>query len=128
MAALPSGPVSNPDDPLNETSGLVRVDPSDPSVLLMTGEVDLAVAQRFRDKLGAGAEPQDVAAALPEVRTVDMRQVTFADSSALGLLGALILARQADPAAGPLVVLGTQPAVQAVLEISGMASFVDLRP
>ena len=106
--------------------GLIRADRARPHRLVMTGEVDLAVVTTLRRELGVDDDPIRLAQALDGVHEVDMTDVTFADSSALGVIGALVLARQRT-GAEPLTVTGARPSVRSVLEISGMAAFLDLR-
>nr|WP_240933724.1 STAS domain-containing protein [Cellulomonas sp. IC4_254] len=85
----------------------------------MRGEVDVAVVEELRDGLGAeSARGTDLALVLPQVRVVDMSEVTFADSSAVGLLAGLVMALQ--PAGERLVVRGIGPAVETLLEVTGL--------
>jgi len=85
----------------------------------MRGEVDVAVVEELRDRLGAdSARGTDLAAVLPQVRAVDMTAVTFADSSAVGLLAGLVMALQ--PAGETLTVRGVGPAVETLLEVTGL--------
>jgi anti-anti-sigma factor len=97
----------------------VWVDDADPAVLLMRGEVDVAVVEELRDRLGAAsARGTDLAAVLPRVRVVDVSAVTFADSSAVGLLAGLVVALQ--PAGEALTVRGIGPTVESLLEVTGL--------
>lgn len=107
-------------------AGLIRADRTAPHRLVMSGEVDLAVVGALRRELGVDDDPVRLAQALDGVHEVDMTEVTFADSSALGVIGALVLARQRAGVA-PLTVIGARSSVRSVLEISGMAAFLDLR-
>lgn len=109
-----------------DETGTIRPDHAQSHRLVMTGEVDLAVVARLRARLGVGDDPARLAEALSDVEEIDMAEVTFADSSALGVIGALVLARQ-QSGAEPLVVIGARATVRSVLEISGMAPFLDLR-
>jgi anti-anti-sigma factor len=109
-----------------DEAGTIRSDDAQPHRLVMTGEVDLAVVTRLRTLLGVGDDPVRLASALDGVREIDMTEVTFADSSALGVIGALVLARQRT-GAEPLTVIGARPSVRSVLEISGMLPLLDLR-
>ncbi len=115
---MPQTAAAGPTPPLPER-GLVRVDDADPALLLMSGEVDVAVVEELRDRLGAeSARGTDLAAVLPQVRVVDMSAVTFADSSAVGLLAGLVMALQA--AGGTLTVRGIGPTVETLLEVTGL--------
>ncbi|MEV7973390.1 STAS domain-containing protein [Cellulomonas sp. NPDC089187] len=109
-----------------DEAGTIRIVDAQPHRLVMIGEVDLAVVARLRTMLGVDDDPTQLAEALDEVTEIDMTEVTFADSSALGVIGALVLARQRS-GAEPVVVIGARPTVRSVLEISGMAPFLDLR-
>ncbi|GIG35731.1 STAS domain-containing protein [Cellulomonas pakistanensis] len=115
---MPNTVAADPTLPLPER-GHVWLDESDPALLLMSGEVDVAVVEELRDRLGVeSARGTDLAAALPQVRAVDMSAVTFADSSAVGLLAGLVMALQ--PAGERLAVRGIGPAVETLLEVTGL--------
>ncbi|WP_454051587.1 STAS domain-containing protein [Cellulomonas sp. Marseille-Q8402] len=108
-------------------TGSVRVDDADPSLLRMSGEVDVAVIERLRDEFGAGSRRgADLATFLRAVRTVDMSAVTFADSSAVGLLAGLVVGLE--PSGETLVVRGVAPVVETVLEVTGLLPRLDVRP
>jgi len=97
----------------------VWVDDADRTLLRMRGEVDVAVVEDLGDRLGAGgSRGADLAAVLPDVRVVDMSAVTFADSSALGLLAGLVLTRE--PSGEQLVVRGVGPMVETLLQVTGL--------
>lgn len=115
---MPQTAHAGPTPPLPER-GEVWVDPADPALLRMRGEVDVAVVEELRDRLGAqSARGTDLAAVLPRVRVVDMSEVTFADSSAVGLLAGLVMALQ--PGDGPLAVRGVGPMLETLLEVTGL--------
>jgi len=104
----------------------VWIDAEDPTLLRMRGEVDVAVVEELRVRLGApSTRGTDVAAVLPGVRTVDMAEVTFADSSAVGLLAGLVLARQEVDAS--LAVRGIGPIVETLLEVTGLLPQLDVQ-
>lgn len=115
---MPQTAAAGPTPPLPER-GHVWVDEAEPALLRMRGEVDVAVVEELRDRLGAeSARGTDLAAVLPQVRVVDMAAVTFADSSAVGLLAGLVMALQ--PAGDALTVRGIGPAVETLLEVTGL--------
>jgi anti-anti-sigma factor len=115
---VPQTAATDPTPPLPER-GDVWVDDAEPAVLRMRGEVDVAVVEELRDRLGAeSARGTDLAAVLPGVRVVDMTAVTFADSSAVGLLAGLVMALE--PAGETLTVRGVGPAVETLLEVTGL--------
>jgi anti-anti-sigma factor len=107
-------------------AGTIRSHDAQPQRLVMIGEVDLAVVSRLRTLLGVADDPTRLGEVLTGVSEVDMSEVTFADSSALGVIGALVLDRQRT-GSPPLTVIGARPSVRSVLEISGMSAFIDLR-
>lgn len=107
--------------------GRVWVDDADPTLLRMSGEVDVAVVERLRDRVGADTpRGSELASHLREVRTVDMTEVTFADSSAVGLLAGLVVGLE--PTGEQLVVRGIGPVVGTVLEVTGLLPRLSVRP
>ena len=121
---VPQTVAAGPTPPLPER-GHVWVEDAEPDLLRMRGEVDVAVIEELRDRLGAeSARGTDLAAVLPRVRAVDMSAVTFADSSAVGLLAGLVMALQ--PAGLALAVRGIGPAVETVLEVTGLLQHLDV--
>ncbi|WP_168217008.1 STAS domain-containing protein [Cellulomonas sp. Y8] len=115
---MPNTAAADPTPPLPER-GHVWLDDAEPALLRMRGEVDVAVVEELRDQLGAvSARGTDLAAVLPQVRAVDMSEVTFADSSAVGLLAGLVMALQ--PEGASLTVRGIGPTVETLLEVTGL--------
>lgn len=111
----------------SDEPGSVRVDGADPTLLVMSGEVDVAVVERLRDAIGAQSpRGSELATYLGAVRTVDMSAVTFADSSAVGLLAGLVVGLE--PTGEQLVVRGIGPVVATVLEVTGLLPRLDVRP
>jgi anti-anti-sigma factor len=105
----------------------VWVDDADPTLLRMAGEVDVAVVEHLRERIGAGSpRGSELATYLRAVRTVDMSAVTFADSSAVGLLAGLVVGLE--PTGEQLVVRGIGPAVETVLEVTGLLPRVIREP
>ena len=89
------------------------------AVIRPYGEIDLATAPGFRQAVGEALRAAQPSGA-PSVRhyVVDLREVTFLDSSGLSVLALLV--RDA-PARGCTVSLvGVQPHVRTVLKISGL--------
>lgn len=111
-------------DVLVPASGRVWVG-ADPRVLFLAGEVDVAVVAQFTEDLGMKVEYLDyltVARHLPDVREIDMSAVTFADSSAVGLISAFILLLQHE--GHKLTVRGLPEQVVPVLEVTGVLPMV----
>jgi len=79
-------------------------------VVLLTGELDLASAGEFRECLHQ---------LIGRTVTIDFTDVTFMDSTALGVLVAA--RQQSEIAGGELILHGVQPAQMRVFEISGVA-------
>lgn len=86
--------------------------PAGTPVLRFSGEVDLAVAPELEERL------DDLIANGASTIVVDLSDVTFLDSIALGvLIGALEACRSAG---GDLHLVVTEPRVLKVLEITGL--------
>jgi anti-anti-sigma factor len=119
VAAADADPTADP--------GSVWVDAADPTLLRMSGEVDVAVIERLRDRVGADSpRGSELATHFGHVRSVDMSAVTFADSSAVGLLAGLVVGLE--PTGERLVVHGIGPVVETVLEVTGLLPRLDVRP
>jgi anti-anti-sigma factor len=82
------------------------------------GEIDLAVADEFRATVLDALERADRVA-------IDFSEVTFLDSSGLGVIAAALKQTQND--GGQLIVVGLSERVRAVLEITGMTKILDIR-
>jgi len=90
-------------------------------VIRVSGEIDVATSPLLRSELATviGSEPTTV--------TVDFAQVSFIDSSGLGVLvGALKRVRETNPDA-TLRVVHAQDAVKKVFDITGLDGLFDLR-
>jgi anti-anti-sigma factor len=87
------------------------------ALLVFRGELDLAAASAMRGRVESVAGTGLV---------IDLRDVTFVDSSALR---ELLHARQTVVAAGARIVLaGVPPAVRRLLELTGTASMFETAP
>ena len=84
------------------------------SVLTVTGEIDLATAPDLKERLMA-QEADQVSAIV-----VDLTEVSFIDSSALGVLVAAY--RRQEDAGGTLRLVVTEPRILKVLEITDLTS------
>ena len=83
-------------------------------VVVAHGEIDVATSPKLRAELGA------VIASSPSKVTVDLADVSFVDSSGLGVLvGALMQLRSQDPTA-VLRVVGLQEPVRKVFDVTGL--------
>jgi anti-sigma B factor antagonist len=108
--------------PFAESAGPLRLDvagdPDRPSVVV-GGELDLATAPALRDRLLAVIDAGATGI------TLDMRDVSFVDSSGLGVLvGAHKRLREAT--GGSLTIVGPQDAVRKVLDITGLSPLFGL--
>lgn len=111
---------------VEESMGSVRVEREDDSracVVYLDGEVDLAVVPEIREELEAviGAGCTNV--------LLDLSKVTYADSTALGLL--VWADRKLAPLEGKLILCGANGDVTRILELSGLvgvAPTISARP
>ena len=93
--------------------------PSRP-VIVVRGEIDVATSPSLRSELAS------VLALRPEEVTLDLRDVTFVDSSGLGVLvGAL--KRLRETGGERFSVVGAQHPVRKVFEITGLTALFELR-
>ncbi len=102
----------------------MHVDPSDPTRLLLHGEVDVAVVGAFADT--AGLPLGDLGRSLGEggVTEVDLSAATFIDSSAIALLVAIAPALRP----GRLRVRGAQGSPLMAIRATGLDALFDLVP
>ena len=94
----------------------------DALIVRIAGELDLSVADHMRTVTKTALNQADGASRL----VIDMPQVSFADSSALGAL--LDMQKTAKDRALPMVLHGVGPRLERVLEISGLAPVFDSTP
>lgn len=83
-------------------------------VVRLSGDVDIAVVPELRKSLGGALESGCANVVL------DLTEVVYADSSALGLL--VWLDHRLRPAGGRLVLAGANPDVARILELSGLVA------
>ena len=98
--------------------GLVVQEQGDWTVLAVSGEIDIATAPSLREKLHS---------LLADGRSrliVDLDDVTFLDSTALGVLVGLL--KRARTEGGELRIVCNQPRVRKVFEITRLDSAFDL--
>jgi anti-sigma B factor antagonist len=88
------------------------------AVVVVRGEVDLATAARFRAALEAAASGSGRL-------EVDLRDTTFMDST--GIAALLAVHRRLGQAHEPVVIRDPSPAVQLVLDVSGITQLLDVR-
>ena len=86
-------------------------------VVLLSGELDIAAAPQLRECLQA---------LLPKAVTLDFTDVTFMDSTGIGVLVAA--QKRAEEAGGCLLVRGVQPAPMKALRVTGVADLLDAEP
>lgn len=91
-----------------ETSG-------DAVVLRLVGDLDMAVSPQLRDELGTAFE------ARPKRVIVDMKGVTFMDSSGISVL--VVALRNSGRRRVTLALASPSPAVRSVLEMSAVGVF-----
>ncbi len=84
-------------------------------VVRLKGDVDTAVVPELKQELGAA-----LTGGCDNI-VLDLAAVTYADSSALGLL--VWLDRRLSPGGGRLVLAGANPDVERILELSGLVRF-----
>jgi anti-sigma B factor antagonist len=93
--------------------------PSSP-VIVASGEIDVATSPILRSELASAL------AARPEEVTLDFREVSFVDSSGLGVLvGALKRLRESG--GQRFCVVGMQDPVRKVFDITGLTALFELR-
>jgi anti-sigma B factor antagonist len=89
-------------------------------VIVARGEIDVATSPILRSELAS------VLALHPEELTLDLREVTFVDSSGLGVLvGALKRLRESG--GGRFSVVDAQDSVRKVFDITGLTTLFELR-
>ena len=89
-------------------------------VLRLAGDLDLFSAEVLRRELEAALP------AGPAVAVVDLREVSFLDSTVLGLL--LLASRRMEAQGGALVLAAPGPAVERVLDVSGLRAYLPAYP
>ncbi|GGY18980.1 hypothetical protein GCM10010358_82460 [Streptomyces minutiscleroticus] len=108
-------------DPYGTTSPsrlfVIRTVDDGVTVLSLQGEIDMHTCGRLHHVLTAGR------AAYPARMVVDLRRVTFMDSSGINALIGLYRATRDTP--GWVRLAGIQPCVQRILELSGLTTVFD---
>jgi serine/threonine-protein kinase RsbW len=84
-------------------------------VVRLSGDIDTAVVPELKQQLGSA-----LAGGCDNI-VLDLAEVTYADSSALGLL--VWLDHMLAPGGGRLVLAGANPDVERILELSGLVRF-----
>jgi anti-sigma B factor antagonist len=98
--------------------GLAAREQDDWTVLAVSGEIDIATAPSLREKLHsllADGSPKLI---------IDLDEVTFLDSTALGVLVGVL--KRARTEGGELRIVCNQPRVRKVFEITRLDSAFDL--
>lgn len=96
------------------TFDITRAEGTRTCVVRLVGDVDTAVVPELQTRL------QEVLGSGCENVVLDLAEVTYADSSALGLL--VWIDRRMAPHEGRLVLAGANPDVARILEISGLVN------
>ncbi len=86
-------------------------------VVRLSGDIDTAIVPELQTRLGSA-----LASGCDNV-VLDLCDVVYADSSALGLL--VWLDHRLGPRGGRLVLTGANPDVERILELSGLVSFAE---
>lgn len=103
-------------------AGTLRVDPADPAVLHVEGEVDIDVVHTFAQRLGVDEIGAGRALAAAGVQEVDLSRATFIDSSAIALLVSIAPHRRPER----LRVRGANGAPLMTLQVTGLDSILEL--
>jgi anti-sigma B factor antagonist len=112
---------SDPRDATVAPLALERSGTEQNPVVAASGEIDVATSPQLREELSR------MLADGPESITVDFANVTFIDSSGLGVLvGALKKVRERNDS-GTIRVVHAQDAVRKVFDITGLDGLFDLR-
>jgi anti-sigma B factor antagonist len=98
--------------------GLVVSEEADWTVLAVSGEIDIATAPSLREKL------HSLLAEGHQNLIADLDEVTFLDSTALGVLVGVL--KRARTEGGELRIVCNQPRVRKVFEITRLDSAFDL--
>jgi anti-anti-sigma regulatory factor len=90
-----TGPVTHQPDSAgpDDEAGRLRADDTDPTVLHIEGEVDVAVVEAFADASGVRRDEVGRALGAAGVATVDMARATFIDSSMIAVLAGIASSR-----------------------------------
>lgn len=109
---MPMGPNNSPEgENIDPTITTTRGEST--TTVVVTGEIDLANAAQL------SAAGLDAVAAAPAELVIDLRAVTFMDSSGLGHLTRVLRAAPSTPAR----ILISHPRVAALFRVTGMAKF-----
>ena len=101
-------------------AGFERCHRAGGSILVASGEIDLATADEFRDELRKLVADADSPA------LVDLSGVTFIDSSGIDVLAGV--RRNAGDAGVELILVEPSPQVRMVLELTGLWDHFEVRP
>lgn len=98
-----------------------------PAVVVTLAEVDVATADELRSELATAVKRHLAAADARSVPlTIDLSAVTFLDSTGLGAI--LDADRAVRAAGGRLELVGLQPTVRRVLEVTGVWDHLQAAP
>lgn len=104
---------------MEESFGISEEDSSGNTVLSVAGELDIATAPEFRDRL------EEAIDRLPQgAVVVDLLKVTFIDSTALGvLIGGL---KRSQNAGGVFRIVVAEPRIIKIFEITGLTDLFSI--
>ncbi len=89
------------------------------SIVSVTGEVDVATAPDLRDRL------QEVIADKPQMLVVDLLEVSFIDSTALGVL--IDAWKQSESIGAAMRIVVSEPRILKVFTITGLTDIFTIR-
>jgi anti-anti-sigma factor len=90
-------------------------------VLVLTGELDLAVGSELQSSVIRLLPPDEV-----QALAIDLSEVTFIDSTVIGILA--MAHRRAGRSGGQVALVGAQGRVERLLHLTGLANVMDVRP
>jgi anti-anti-sigma factor len=88
------------------------------NVLYVTGELDLGTAGEFRNTI----EPLAAEPSVP--LTLNLRELTYIDSTGIGILVSVLKIRQA--ARAPFVLQEVPPKIRRLLDMTGLTKFLTI--
>ena len=104
---------------MDETYGVTERTDGPTVVVSLSGEIDVAAAPAVRERLEAAADRADAL-------VVDLTQVTFIDSTALGVL--IGIHKQCSASGTSIRLAVSEPRILKVFEITGLTDLFSISP
>ncbi len=104
---------------MDELFGVSEEDDGGSVVVSLDGEIDVAAAPTVRERLEAAAERAGVL-------VIDLSEVSFIDSTALGVL--IGIHKQCADSATPMRLVVSEPRILKVFEITGLTDLFTIVP